>query len=124
MTKENYDPENVFAKILREELPSTKVLETDHSLAFENIAPMAPRHVLVIPKQGYTCWDDFSAHASVQEIADFVRAVGQVAREVGIAPEAGGDGYRLISNVGRDAAQEVHHFHVHVIGGKPLGQII
>ncbi len=124
MARDKYDRDNVFAKILRGELPCTKVFESEHSLAFENIAPMAPQHILVIPKQAYTCWDDFSAHAADEEMVDFVRAVGEVARQVGLAPEKGGGGYRLISNIGPAAAQEVHHLHVHVIGGTQLGQII
>jgi histidine triad (HIT) family protein len=115
-----YDESNVFARILRGELPCRKAYEDEHALAFHDINPAAPVHVLVIPKGGYVSWDDFSARASDAEIAGFVRAVGHVAREQGlVAP-----GYRLLANVGGDGGQEVAHLHVHLFGGRPLGPML
>ncbi|QNN65062.1 histidine triad nucleotide-binding protein [Sphingomonas rhizophila] len=118
--KQPYDDSNIFARILRGELPSKTVLETDHSLAFHDINPLAPIHILVIPKGAYVSWDDFSARASDAEIADFTRAVGDVARQVG----ADAQGYRLLSNVGKRGGQEVPHLHVHIFGGQPLGPML
>lgn len=115
-----YDPSNIFAKILRGEIPCTKVHETDHAVAFHDIRPQAPVHVLVIPKGAYVSFDDFSARASDAEIADFIRAVGDVARLVGVD----GTGYRLIANHGENSHQEVPHFHVHITGGHPLGPML
>ncbi|WP_425407069.1 histidine triad nucleotide-binding protein [Hwanghaeella sp.] len=115
-----YDDQNIFAKILRGEIPCDKVLETDHSLAFNDIAPARPVHVLVIPKGAYVSSDDFTAKASDAEIADFWRAVGEVARMKGVA----GSGYRLIANAGEDGHQEVPHFHMHVLGGAPAGPML
>ena len=115
-----YDPQNIFAKILRGEIPCNRVFEDDHALAFHDIAPQAPVHVLVIPKGAYVSWDDFSAHASEGEIAGFVRAVGQVARQLGLVEP----GYRLLANVGGHGGQEVAHLHVHLFGGQPLGRTI
>lgn len=115
-----YDHSNIFARILRGEIPAKKVYEDDFALAFHDIAPQAPVHVLVIPKGAYVSWDDFSAQAPAEEIAGFIRAVGHVAREQGlVAP-----GYRLLANVGMDGGQEVPHLHVHLFGGKPLGRMI
>jgi diadenosine tetraphosphate (Ap4A) HIT family hydrolase len=115
-----YDDSNIFARILRGELPCTKVHEDEHALAFRDINPLAPDHILVIPRGAYVSWDDFSAHASEAEIAGFVRAVGTVAREAGlVAP-----GYRLLANVGQDSGQEVAHLHVHIFGGRPLGPML
>jgi histidine triad (HIT) family protein len=119
-----YDPENVFAKILRGEIPNRTVLETAHSLAFHDIAPKAPVHVLVIPRGPYVCWDHFAAAADDAEIADFTRAVAEVARIAEVAPGAGGAGYRLISNAGANGVQEVPHLHVHVMGGHPMGPMV
>ena len=119
----NYDTSNVFAKILSGELPCKEVLSTKHSLAFHDIQPQAPKHILVIPKGAYVNFDHFSSTASDEEIIDFVRAVGRVAEEAGITP-AKGDGYRLIANAGTDAIQEVDHMHVHVFGGRTLGRIL
>ena len=117
---EAYDPDNIFAKILRGEIPCKKVYEDEWALAFEDIAPQAPVHVLVVPKGGYVSWDDFSSRAPDEEIAGFVRAVGHVAREHDlVAP-----GYRLLANVGAHGGQEVPHLHVHLFGGKPLGRMI
>lgn len=115
-----YDDDNIFAKILRGEIPCDKVHETDHTLAFRDINPQAPVHVLVIPKGHYISMDDFSASASDVEIADFTRAVGAVARMMNVVD----DGYRILSNHGRDGHQEVPHFHMHVFGGKNLGRMI
>ena len=115
-----YDPDNIFAKILRGEIPCDRVYEDEHALAFNDIAPQAPVHVLVIPKGAYVSWDDFSERADDGEIAGFIRAVGKVARQLGlVAP-----GYRLLANVGHDGGQEVPHLHVHLFGGKPLGRMI
>lgn len=115
-----YDPNNVFAKILRGEIPSKKVYEDEFALAFHDINPQAPQHLLVIPKGAYVSWDDFSAKASDTEIAGFVRAVGHVARDAGlVAP-----GYRLLANTGLDAHQEVPHLHVHIFAGRQLGPML
>ena len=115
-----YDPQNVFAKILRGEIPCRKQFEDDWALAFHDIAPQAPIHVLVIPTGAYISWADFSAKASEAEIAGFVRAVGQVARDLGLeAP-----GYRLLANVGEDSGQEVPHLHVHLFGGRVMGPML
>jgi diadenosine tetraphosphate (Ap4A) HIT family hydrolase len=115
-----YDESNIFARILRGDLPSTRVYEDEFALAFNDINPLAPTHILVIPKGRYVSWDDFSARASDAEIAGFVRAVGKVAREAGaVAP-----GYRLLANTGPDSHQEVPHLHVHIFAGKPLGPML
>lgn len=115
-----YDDQNIFAKILRGEIPSTRVYEDEFAIAFHDIAPQAPTHVLVIPRGPYVSWDDFSAKASDAEIAGFVRAVGAVARQAGAVEP----GYRLLANVGIDSGQEVPHLHVHVFAGKPLGPML
>ena len=115
-----YDESNVFARILRGELPCDKVYEDEHVLAFRDIRPLAPTHILVIPKGAYVSWDDFSEHASEAEIAGFVRAVGRIAREAGLAAP----GYRLLANVGGDGGQEVPHLHVHIFGGRGLGPML
>lgn len=115
-----YDDQNIFARILRGEIPCRKVHEDEWALAFHDINPQAPSHILVIPKGRYVSWDDFSATASEAEIAGFVRAVGTVAREAGmVAP-----GYRLLANTGGDAHQEVPHLHVHVFAGRALGPML
>ena len=115
-----YDPANLFARILRGEIPCDRVYEDDHALAFRDIAPQAPAHILVIPKGAYVSWDDFSGRASDAEIAGFVRAVGHVARLGGLAEP----GYRLLANAGAHGGQEVPHLHVHVFGGRPLGPML
>ncbi len=120
----SYDDQNIFAKILRGEIPCNKVLETEHSLAFHDIQPQAPVHVLVIPKGAYVTLDHFAEAASDAEIADFHRAVTRVARETGIAEAAGGGGYRIIGNTGPDGRQDVPHFHFHIIGGERLGRML
>jgi diadenosine tetraphosphate (Ap4A) HIT family hydrolase len=115
-----YDESNIFARILRGEIPSRTVYEDEHVLAFHDINPQAPTHILVIPRGAYVSWDDFSQRAGEAEIAAFVRAVGRIAREAGlVAP-----GYRLLANVGQDGGQEVPHFHVHIFAGRPLGPML
>ncbi|KQM67785.1 hypothetical protein ASE75_02455 [Sphingomonas sp. Leaf17] len=115
-----YDDQNVFAKILRREIPAATVYEDDYALAFNDITPQAPAHILVIPKGPYVSWDDFSARGSDAEIAGFVRAVGTVARAAGlVAP-----GYRLLANIGAHGGQEVAHLHVHILAGRPLGPMV
>ncbi|MES2068587.1 MAG: histidine triad nucleotide-binding protein [Sphingomonas sp.] len=115
-----YDDQNVFAKILRGEIPATRLYEDDYALAFPDINPQSPTHILVIPKGAYVSWDDFSAKASDAEITGFVRAVGKVARDAGlVAP-----GYRLLANSGTDSHQEVPHLHVHIFAGRALGPLL
>jgi diadenosine tetraphosphate (Ap4A) HIT family hydrolase len=118
--KQPYDANNIFARILRGELPAKTVMETAHSLAFHDINPLAPIHVLVIPKGAYVSWDDFAAKASDAEIADFTRTIGKVAAAVG----ADAQGYRVLSNVGKRGGQEVPHLHAHIFGGAPLGPML
>ncbi len=118
--RQPYDSGNVFARILRGELPAKKVFETEHSLAFHDLNPLAPVHVLVIPKGAYVSWEDFSANASDAEIGDFVRAIGETARQVGAEPQ----GYRVLANTGKRGGQEVPHLHVHLFGGQPLGPML
>ena len=118
--KQPYDPSNIFARILRGELPAKTVMESEHSLAFHDINPLSPIHVLVIPKGAYVSWDDFAAKASDAEIADFTRTIGKVAASVG----ADQQGYRVLSNVGKRGGQEVPHLHVHIFGGAPLGPML
>lgn len=115
-----YDDQNIFAKILRDEIPSKRVYEDEFAIAFHDINPLAPTHLLVIPRGPYVSWDDFSARASDAEIAGFVRAVGLVAREAGLV----GSGYRLLANVGLDSGQEIPHLHVHIFAGKTLGPML
>ena len=115
-----YDDQNIFAKILRGEIPNRTVYEDEWALAFHDINPQAPVHVLVIPKGAYVSWDDFAAKASEAEIAGFVRAVGTVARDLGLVEP----GYRLLANVGQHGHQEVPHLHVHLFGGRPLGPML
>ena len=119
-----YDDQNIFAKILRGEIPCKKVLETEHSLAFHDIQPQAAVHVLVIPKGRYVNADHFGEAASDAELADFSRALSQVARAVGVAEAAGGGGFRLIANTGPDGRQDVPHYHVHIAGGEQLGRML
>ena len=119
-----YDDTNIFARILRGEIPCDKVLETEHSLAFRDIRPQAPQHVLVIPKGPYVTFDHFALVASAAEQADFVNAIGQVCAQLGIQPGEDGNGYRLISNAGADGVQEVPHLHVHIMAGRMLGRMV
>ena len=115
-----YDDSNIFARILRGEIASKRVYEDEFALAFHDVNPQAPVHILVIPKGAWVSWDDFSERASAEEIAGFVRAVGKVARDQGlVAP-----GYRLLANVGRNSGQEVPHLHVHIFGGRGLGPML
>jgi histidine triad (HIT) family protein len=118
--RQPYDPDNIFAKILRGDLPCNKVYEDDFALAFHDIRPQAPVHVLVIPKGAYVSWDDFTAQAPDGEIAGFMRAVGNVTRQL----EVDGAGYRLMVNMGGHGHQEVPHLHVHIFGGRQLGRMI
>ena len=120
----DYDDQNIFAKILRGEIPCNKVLETGHSLAFNDIQPQAPVHVLVIPKGPYVNADHFGEAASDAELADFNRAVSRVAHQTGVAEAAGGNGYRIIANAGSDGRQDVPHFHIHIAGGERMGRML
>ena len=117
---EPYDNNNIFARILRGEIPSNKVYEDDAVLAFHDINPLAPTHILVIPKGPYVSWDDFSEKASDAEIAALNRAVGKIARKAGLVK----DGYRVLANVGPNSGQEVPHLHLHIFGGRPLGPML
>jgi len=119
-----YDDQNIFAKILRGEIPCKKVLETEHALAFHDIQPQAPVHVLVIPKGPYVNADHFGAAASDAELAGFSRAVAEVAKAAGVTAPAGGSGYRLIANTGEHGRQDVPHYHVHVLGGERFGRML
>lgn len=119
-----YDIDNIFAKILRGEIPNKTVLETEHTLAFEDITPQAPVHVLVIPKGAYVTYDQFAAEAADAEIVDFNRAIAKICADLGVGPGEGGAGYRLISNAGGHGVQEIPHMHVHVLGGRPLGRML
>jgi histidine triad (HIT) family protein len=114
----SYDTDNVFAKILRGEIPATKLYEDEHAVAFPDIAPNAPTHVLVIPKGDFARYDDFIAQASDAQIAGFFKAVRAVAQQLGVGE------YRLITNNGASVGQSVHHFHVHLLGGKTLGKLV
>jgi histidine triad (HIT) family protein len=115
-----YDDTNIFARILRGEILCKKVYEDDWALAFHDISPQAPTHVLVIPKGKFCSFADFSAAASEAEIAGFMRAIGKIAMDLGL--EAAG--YRLLANMGADSGQEVPHFHVHLFAGRPLGRML
>lgn len=119
-TVQGYDPNNVFARILRGELPCRKLYEDEHTLAFHDIRPLAPTHALVVPKGAYISFADFSARASDAEIVALVRAVGRVARDLG----AEEDGYRILANAGANAHQEVPHLHIHIFAGRPLGPML
>jgi histidine triad (HIT) family protein len=119
----SYDDQNIFAKILRGEIPNTTVLETEHSLAFRDIHPQAPVHVLVIPKGPYVSYDHFAAEASDAEIIDYTRTIARVCQMEGVTVDATA-GFRLISNAGEHAVQEVPHLHVHILGGRPLGRML
>lgn len=120
----SYDDQNIFAKILRGEIPNDTVMETQHTLAFRDIRPQAPHHVLIIPKGAYETYDHFALEASDAEIVDFTRVVGKIAADLGVQPAFGGGGFRLISNAGEDAIQEVPHMHVHLVAGRGFGAIL
>ena len=115
-----YDDQNIFAKILRGELPCNKVYEDDWTFAFYDLHPQTPEHILVLPRGAYVSWDDFSAKASAEEIAGFVRAVGAIARDKGLVEP----GYRAIANIGPDSGQLVPHLHIHICGGRPMGALL
>lgn len=115
-----YDDNNIFAKILRGEIPCDKVYENDHALAFRDINPQTAIHVLVIPKGPYVDLTDFSSKASAEEITGYVRAVGETANILGIDA----DGYRALTNIGEFGRQEVPHLHIHLFGGQQLGRMI
>lgn len=120
-----YDDSNIFARILRGEIPNRTVAETEHALAFEDIHPAAPHHVLVIPKGRYVNFAHFAAEASAAEIADFHRCVAQVIAARGLAPDAeGAGGFRAITNAGEDGGQDVPHFHLHILGGRRVGPML
>lgn len=116
----SYDDQNIFAKILRGEIPNNTVLETAHALAFRDLYPQAPVHVLVIPKGPYVCYDHFAQEASDVEILDYTRAIGEVCKLEGVATA----GFRMISNAGEVGVQEVPHLHVHILAGRPLGRML
>jgi len=120
----SYDKENIFAKILRGEIPCDKIYEDEYVLSFKDIRPQAPSHALVIPKGEYIDINDFSANASDEEIVGFNRAISNVADMLGISEKTGGGGYRLIANAGKDAHQEVPHLHFHLLAGRPLGPMV
>jgi histidine triad (HIT) family protein len=115
-----YNDTNIFARILRGEIPCKKVYEDQWALAFHDINPQAPTHVLVIPKGNYVSFADFSAGANAAEVIGFVRAVGKVAKQLGLEAQ----GYRLLANMGEHSGQEVPHFHVHLFAGRPLGRML
>jgi len=118
-----YDDQNIFAKILRGEIPNNTVFENDHALAFRDLYPQAPDHVLVIPKGPWVSYDHFANEASDAEIVGYTRAIGEVCKMLGVATDSG-DGYRLISNAGKDGVQEVPHLHVHILAGRSLGRML
>lgn len=118
-----YDDQNIFAKILRGDIPNDTVLETEHTLAFRDIEPQAPTHVLVIPKGAYVSYDHFAAEASEAEIVDYTRAIAQVCVLEGVTLDTNA-GFRMISNAGVHGVQEVPHLHVHILGGRPMGRMV
>lgn len=118
-----YDSENIFAKILRGEIPNSTVYESEHTLAFNDIAPAAPVHVLIIPKGPYVSYDHFAAEASDAEIVDFTRAINEVCKITGVKMDVG-NGFRSIANTGRDGVQDVPHFHLHILGGRRMGPMV
>jgi len=119
-----YDDSNIFARILRGEIPNDTVAETEHTLAFRDIDPKAPSHVLVIPKGKYVTFDDFAANASEAEIVDFMRVTARIARDEGLSTGHGRNGFRAITNAGNDGVQEVPHFHLHILGGRVIGPMV
>jgi len=118
-----YDDQNIFAKILRGEIPNATVMESTHSLAFRDISPQAPEHILVIPRGAYVTYDHFATEASDAEILDFTRIVGEICQMTSLSPDRGA-GYRLIANSGTHGVQEVPHMHVHILGGRQLGRML
>ena len=119
-----YDKENIFAKILRKEIPNDTVIETDLTLAFKDINPVAPVHVLVIPKGPYVNYDHFVSNATNEEILDFNITVKEVIKKFDLDPERNGNGYRLIANTGLNGVQEVPHLHFHILGGRNMGFMV
>jgi len=119
----DYDDQNIFAKILRGEIPNATVLETEHCLAFRDIAPQTPEHILVIPRGEYVNYDHFARAASDAEIIDFTRTVGEICKMQRVSPDQG-QGYRLIANSGTHGVQDVPHMHVHILGGRQLGRML
>ena len=119
-----YDDQNVFAKILRGEIPSKPIFESDHTIAFPDIAPQKTAHILVIPRGPYRCFDHFTQAASTEEQIDFYRSVAEVAKLVGVSEAHGGQGFRLVTNSGENGHQEVPHYHVHILGGEPVGPMV
>ena len=117
---QSYDDTNIFARILRGEIPNKTVLETAHTLAFHDIRPQAPVHVLVIPKGRYATFDDFAADATPEELADFHRAAAEICRKLGLLES----GYRTIANAGLNGRQEVPHYHLHILGGRDMGRMV
>ncbi|SLN52317.1 HIT-like protein [Aquimixticola soesokkakensis] len=119
-----YDEQNIFAKILRGEIPSKPVFDDRFAYAFPDITPQRPTHILVIPKGPYRCYDHFMTAASDAEIVGFFKAVAEVAKQQGLSEAHDGKGYRLITNSGAHSHQEVPHFHVHLLGGAPVGPLV
>lgn len=119
-----YDDSNIFARMLRGEIPNDTVAENAHALAFRDIRPQAPVHILVIPRGRYVSYDDFALNASDDEIVGFNRLVAEVARAEGLSLADGGDGFRAITNAGAHGVQEVPHFHLHLLGGRPMGRMV
>ncbi len=120
----SYDDQNIFARILRGEIPNKTVIETDHTLAFHDIRPHAPQHVLVIPKGKYVNFDHFAAEATAEELVDFHRTAASVCAMLGVSPGGEGTGYRTISNAGPDSNQEVPHYHLHILAGRNMGRLL
>ena len=114
-----YDDENIFAKIIKKEIPAKVVFEDEQILAFEDVNPAAPIHILIIPKNPYTSYADFVANADIDEVAYFFKKIKEIADMFNL-----GDGFRLITNNGRNASQTVEHFHFHMLAGKPLGGLL
>ena len=119
-----YDDQNIFAKILRGEIPNDTVMETEWTLAFRDIAPQAPQHVLVIPKGAYVTHDHFANSASDAEIVDFIRTTGKICQTLGVEPGENGAGFRTISNAGEHGVQDVPHYHLHILAGRHLGRML
>ncbi len=119
-----YDDDNIFARILRGEIPNDTVAENDHALAFRDIAPKAPSHVLVIPKGRYVSFEDFAAHGTEAEITGFMRLCAEVVAIEGLGLEVGNQGFRAITNAGAHGVQEVAHFHLHIMGGRMMGPML
>ncbi len=121
---QTYDDQNIFARILRGEIPNRTILETEHTLAFHDIRPHAPQHALVIPKGRYATFDEFAEQATAEELVDFHRTAARVCSLLGVRPAEGGAGFRVIANAGPDSNQEVPHYHLHILGGRNLGALL